>query len=98
MGNKVLVNIFGEEYAIMGDSDPVYISRIAQYVDSKMSEASNSAQLSSRDKVAILAAMSIASELQETNDRLEKANDVAFTDIDRIIARLDDTIALATAD
>lgn len=97
MGNKVVVNIYGEEYAILGESDPNYISRIAEYVDSKMSEASNAGQISSRDKVAILAAMSIASELQENNERLSHAQAHFHSDLDRVIARLDDTISRGNA-
>jgi cell division protein ZapA len=93
MGNKVVVNIYGEDYAILGESDPVYISKIAEYVDSKMSEVSNAGQISSRDKVAILAAMSIASELKENNERLSNAQAHFHSDIDRVIARLDDTIS-----
>ena len=58
--NKVVVKIFGEEYPIAGSADQAYISRIADYVDSKMKETAKNSQIKSRDKVAILAAMSIA--------------------------------------
>ena len=66
--NKVLVNIYGEEYPITGVTDSSYISKIADIVDTRMKETAKSSRVSSRDKVAILAAMSIASELYEKRE------------------------------
>ena len=71
----IRVNIFGTEYPIRGDTDPVYIEEIAQYVDSKMREVSKQLSLPSMSKVAILAAMNIADELFK--ERAEKEKTVA---------------------
>ncbi len=81
--NKVVVKIFGEEYPISGVADPSYISRVADYVDSVMKKTAKSSQIKLKDRVAILAAMSIASELHEKSDSLDYIET-------RISSRLDD--------
>jgi cell division protein ZapA len=91
--NKVVVNIFGGEYPITGVSDSAYISKVADYVDSKMKEASDGARVSSREKVAILAAMSIASELLEKSERLSVVESDSNPILDDIIKRLDKALA-----
>lgn len=87
--NKVTVKIYGEEYPIVGGSDPSYISRVADFVDSRMKETARNGRIVARDKVAILAAMSIASELYENKDQLGKSQARFGDDIDSMIERLD---------
>lgn len=89
MENKVVVNIFGEEYPITGVSDSAYISKVADYVDSKMKEAAHGLRVSSRENVAILAAMSIASELLEKSERLNIVERDSDPILDDILTRLD---------
>lgn len=66
--NKVVVRIFGEEYPITGAGDPAHISKIADFVDSRMQEIARQSRIKARDKVAILAALSLASELLEKKE------------------------------
>ena len=87
--NKVLVNIYGEEYPITGITDPSYISKIADFVDSKMRETANASNVKVKEKIAILAAMSIASELHEKNEKLETMNDNFGSQLDNMNNRLD---------
>jgi cell division protein ZapA len=95
--NKVIVNIFGEEYPITAKTDSASISRIADYVDSRMRELAKISRSQARDKLVILAAMSIASELFENRDSLSTVNQ-DFTDrLSHLIARLDQAIAGAAA-
>ncbi len=91
--NKVTVKIYGEEYPIVGGNDPSYISRVADFVDSRMKETAQSSRVAARDKVAILAAMSIASELYENRDRLDKSQEQLGDHIDSMIERLDRALA-----
>ena len=90
--NKVTVNIYGEEYPITGVSDPAYISRIADYVDLRMKETAKSSGVAARDKVAILAAMSIASEFYENNDSKNEFQKQFSSKIDNLISRLDSVL------
>lgn len=87
--NRVLVNIYGDEYPITGVSDPPHISRIADFVDAKMKEVAKNSRIAGRDKVAILAAMSIASELHEKTEKLDHLNEQINTQVDGILERLD---------
>lgn len=91
--NKVVVNIYGEDYPIVGVSDPSYISRIADFVDAKMKETASSSRVASRDKVAILAAMSIASELHENKEALQHSTEHIDARLQKIIARLDSALS-----
>ncbi len=90
--NKVTVNIYGEEYPITGVSDPAYISRIADYVDLRMKETAKNSRVAARDKVAILAAMSIASEFYENNDSKKEFQKQFNSKIDNLISRLDSVL------
>lgn len=90
--NKVMVNILGEEYPVTGVSDPSYISKVADLVDSRMRDASKSTQVSGRDKIAILAAMSIASELKDTSTQLQLVEDQLDQQLDVMLQRLDHAI------
>ena len=90
--NKVVVTIFGEEYPITGVSDPTYISQIAVYVDNKMNDIARTSRVKSRDKVAILASLSIASELHEKNEILDRGNQDCESQLDSLVARLDQAL------
>ncbi len=91
--NKVVVNIFGEDYPITGVTDPSYISRVADFVDARMKETAAGSRAGSRDRVAILAAMSIASELLEKTGRLEQAQELTDSRTEGILARLDQALS-----
>ncbi len=90
--NKVTVNIYGDEYPITGVSDPAYISRIADYVDLRMKETAKNSRVAARDKVAILAAMSIASEFYDHKDSNVELNEEFNSKIDNLLSRLDSVL------
>ncbi|HHW42113.1 MAG TPA: cell division protein ZapA [Syntrophomonadaceae bacterium] len=72
---KVTVKIYGEEYTIKGFAGAEYIEGIAAYVDKKMRLIGNKNPHLSVSKVAVLAALNIADELnklQEDYDSLVK--------------------------
>ncbi|GAB4258073.1 cell division protein ZapA [Thermincola ferriacetica] len=75
---KVAVEIFGEEYKVIGDMPEEYIEMIAEYVDKKMKQIAAKNSRLSVTKVAVLAALNIADELcklQEDYDTLVKLMD-----------------------
>ncbi|MFZ0391134.1 MAG: cell division protein ZapA [Calditrichia bacterium] len=57
------VNIWGMEYALKSDSDPLYIEELAAYVDQKMRALGEGSQVKSQTKIAVLVALNIADEL-----------------------------------
>lgn len=91
--NKVVVTIFGEEYPITGYSDSEYITRIADYVDKRMQEVAKQTSQHARDRVAILAALSIASELDEHRQKLNESSTDIDARVSEAIARLDAVLA-----
>ncbi|MFH1687171.1 MAG: cell division protein ZapA [bacterium] len=90
-----MVNIFGEEYPITGVTDPSHIARVADYVDSKMRDAAQLSRVNGRERVAILAAMSIASELFEVRDQLQEQDADAATQAESLLQRLNEALPQA---
>jgi cell division protein ZapA len=91
--NKVVVEIFGEEYPITGAGDPAYISRIARIVDTRMRQVAKSTRTKGLDKVAILTAMSFASELQEKSEELDTSQASSTQRLDRLLSGLEHVLA-----
>ena len=90
--NKVIVKIFGEDYPITGVSDTAHISKVADYVDTKMNDIAKTSRIQSRDKLAILTSLSIASELQEKADIVSQGDQQYNERLDSLIARLDNAL------
>lgn len=88
-----MVKIFGEEYPISGSIDPAEISKVADIVDSRMREVASQGQIQARDKVAILAALSFASELSEFSDLVDYQDKGRSSRLSGLLQRLD--VALA---
>jgi cell division protein ZapA len=64
MERSTSVEIFNQIYAIRGD-DPEKIKALAEIVDKKMKEVSQFSRIADTNKIAILAALSIADEYLE---------------------------------
>ena len=60
MSTSVKVDIFGQTYPIQGELEEAYIRKIAAYVDEKMRLISEMARTVDTQRVAVLAAISIA--------------------------------------
>ena len=63
MSGPVKVQIFGQSYSIAGDLDPAYVQKLAALVDEKMHAIADATGTVDTQKVAVLAALSIADEL-----------------------------------
>jgi len=68
MSGPVKVQIFAQTYTIHGELDPAYVQKLAAYVDEKMQAIADATKTIDTQKVAVLAALSIADELH-TNQR-----------------------------
>ena len=90
--NKVIVKIFGEDYPITGVSDTAHISKVADYVDMKMNDIAKTSRIQSRDKLAILTSLSIASELHEKTDIVSQGDQQYNEQLDSLIARLNNAL------
>lgn len=59
---KVAIKIFGREFELEWEGDPLYIYTLANYVDGKMREVGESNKIIDTGKVAVLTALTIADE------------------------------------
>ena len=74
MKNRVLVNIAGIEYTLIGEENEAHIRKIAGLVDDKIREVTSQSSISALN-AAILASVNIAEEnvkLAETNENLRR--------------------------
>jgi len=74
MSQSIKVDIYGQMYPINAELDEAYVRKIAAYVDEKMRLISDAAKTVDTQKVAVLAALAIADELNvEANIAAGKA-------------------------
>ena len=62
--NRVAVYIMGEEYILRGSSSTEEMENVGRYVDRLMRTLSENNQQMSRQRIAVLAALNLADELQ----------------------------------
>ena len=73
-GIVVPVEISGQRYPIRTELDPVYVARLAAYVDEKMRVAAQSTPSGDSARLAVITALNIADELfrcRESTDARE---------------------------
>lgn len=87
--HSVIVNIGGEEYPITGFSDPAHIRRVAEFVDGRMRRVAQMSRSKAKDKIAVLTALSIASELLEKTDNLGDLQHAVDNRLSDLLGRLD---------
>lgn len=69
------IEIFGAVYHVRGRDDSGYLQELANLVDGKMREVSERVRTVDTAKIAILAALNIADELQQCRQRHEGERD-----------------------
>ena len=67
------VTIFGSEYRIKGPDDPNYARRVAAEVDRRLREISERQRINSPLRVAVLALLNLADELERERHQVEHA-------------------------
>jgi cell division protein ZapA len=84
------VTIFGVDYTVRSDRPPEEVKRIAKYVNDKMWEISENNKLITSEKIAVLAALTIAEEFLELYDHRKKETNQLQTQTQNIIKMLDE--------
>jgi cell division protein ZapA len=85
MSGPIKVQIFGQSYTIHGDLDPVYVQKLATFVDDKMRAISDATATVDTHKIAVLAALSIADELHSTQRDLGENNELIREQAERCL-------------
>ncbi len=87
MKDKLIrVKIFGTEYSLKGDEKQEYMEKLSNYVDEKMREVAEHSALVSTAKVAVLAALRIADELEQLRE--EKSGIKTGSPVEKRIRKL----------
>lgn len=85
MSASIKVEIYGQTYPIQGELEEAYIRRIAAYVDEKMRLISDVARTVDTQKVAVLAALSIADELHRLREERGEREDILKEQAERCL-------------
>ena len=64
MAHRVKVEIFDQAYTIAGELEPAYVEKLARMVDAKMRDVARGTGTVDSVRVAVLAALAIADELE----------------------------------
>ncbi len=72
MARRVKVEIYDQSYHIGGELDEAYVVELARYVDTKMREVAEATKTVDSLRVAVLAALAIADELQSLRREQEE--------------------------
>ena len=88
MTKKIEVEIYGQRYTIRGDADEAYMKRLAAFVDENMKSVGKGMKTATLSKLAVLAAINIAHELFQSEERREKGE----ADVERRVLCLMDAI------
>lgn len=72
MKKTIEVHIMGQKFLVRSESDEHYVSRVAEFVNEKVTEISRKTQSIPSLNVAILAAMNIADEYLRMRDKKEQ--------------------------
>ena len=62
MNARVKVNIYGNDYSIIGEAEPEYVLKLAEYINNKMKEIGKTLASGNTAQIAILTALNIADE------------------------------------
>lgn len=71
MANRVVVNICGEDYALVADEAASYMQKVGAYVDEKLNEVLTGAKVGRTD-AAVLTAINITDELFKAQSAAEQ--------------------------
>ncbi len=87
--DKIVIKIFGREYEVTSEDDPLHVYSLASLVDQKMKEISNITNIVDTNKVAVLAALNIADELFKLKENKNFLHDSVEKDTEELIKLLD---------
>ena len=88
MSDTINVNIMGMSFTLRAGDDPVYIRKLAEYVDHHMGQMQSSSPKLSQLQVAVLTCLNLADNLQQAQSANTVLED-ADARLRRILERLE---------
>lgn len=92
MNGETKVEILGQTYTIKGDLDESYVQQLAQYVDERMRLILNSTSTVDTQRVAVLAALSIADDFFNQQRELSEDQDLLRERAEHCLALVEQTL------
>ncbi|RMH17573.1 MAG: cell division protein ZapA [Acidobacteria bacterium] len=86
------VEIFGQVYPVRGEHDREHLEALAAVVDRKMREVGERISTLDRGKIAILAALNLANELDQCSKQQEGERDRIMDKVAALTAELTDAL------
>ncbi|MBN1522401.1 MAG: cell division protein ZapA [Candidatus Aureabacteria bacterium] len=84
----IKVNIFGQEYPIVGDQDTSYIQELAQVVDSEMRKNSEEAPMLPASRIAVLTCLNIMDRFMKYKMKHQQELKEILTQVDDLLGKL----------
>jgi len=72
VSHRVKVEIYDQPYTISGDLEPEYVTELARIVDDRMREIARATGTVDSVRVAVLAALAIADDLESSRKELQQ--------------------------
>ena len=82
--HKTVVRVAGKEYTLISEDDPVYLRRVAAYVDRSMAELSQTTRLPSA-QLAVLTAVNAVDDMMKSRDEIRRLR----AEVDQLRAELE---------
>ena len=89
VSRSVKVTISGQSFSVKTDAKPKYVKDLASLVTERMEEVRKSSRIATPQSLALLAAMSIADDLQQEREALAKLKREVRERSKRILRHLD---------
>lgn len=70
--NKIMVEIYGQQYRMVGKASASHLRNVANYVDAKMREIADGNPRLDTAKIAVLSALNIADELHQLKEEYDE--------------------------
>ena len=93
MADDVEVEILGQTFRVAtGEAAPVYIRRLAEYVDQRMRTIAATAKTIPMHRIAVLTALNIADDLLKLQDQYEHLTRSLSAKTERLIALVQEQV------
>lgn len=89
---SLVVHIAGQRYVVRSDADDAYLQALAQYVDEQLGEVQKGARLAAPHRQAVLAALNIADELFQEQQKRQQLKQQVTKRSRAILAFLDQEV------
>ena len=85
----IKVNIFGQEYPIVGDDDESYIKELAHLVDTEMKNNSDQAPMLPASRIAVMTCLNIMDRFMKHKKKHQSELHEILTLCDGLLGRID---------